>query len=463
MTLTDDEEDTETAMTACSSNLSLTDQEEETRVLTTSASNSTLLVENTDSATISTPSSSRSTSTSHYSCEIRGKRKIGYNPEWEKEWPWLQFRDGEGMFCSLCTKYAAIAHNKSGIWVNEPCTQFRKDKVKKHSDSEMHKGAQKQEDLGALVSAHVGIVQAFEQTWSVKRQAVDGALKILYWLAKNEVAHFTKFDSLKQLYIDLGCTYLKELNLSRNANYSSQRVISEWLDIMSQVLEEAVLKKVWASPAIGLTIDESTDISLTKELIVYARILCSGVVYVCFLKIIQISDGTADTIVKAILSYLEQAGITVSRITSFGSDGVAVMTGSVGGVATRFKQLNPEVISVPCINHRPALGVSQEADTVPYLKKFAEILTAIFIFYHKSVVRQQGLEEIQSILEDPTLKFKLPSATRWLSRAQTIDAVRRSLSSLLVSLDREASERADATAVGLVTLCRNYMFVATII
>ena len=84
-TLTDEEEDTETAMTACSSNLSLTDQEEETRVLTTSASNSTLLVENTDSATISTPSSSRSTSTSRYSCEIRGKHKIGYNPEWEKE------------------------------------------------------------------------------------------------------------------------------------------------------------------------------------------------------------------------------------------------------------------------------------------------------------------------------------------------------------------------------------------
>ena len=40
--------------------------------------------------------------------------------------------------------------------------------------------------------------------------------------------------------------------------------------------------------------------------------------------------------------------------------------------------------------------------------------------------------------------------------------MRKSLSSLLVSLDREASERADATAVGLVTLCRNYMFVATI-
>ena len=55
----------------------------------------------------------------------------------------------------------------------------------------------------------------------MKMKAVEGALKILYWPAKNEVIHFTKFESLKQLCTELGCTYLKELNVSRNANYSS--------------------------------------------------------------------------------------------------------------------------------------------------------------------------------------------------------------------------------------------------
>ena len=89
------------------------------------------------------------------------------------------------------------------------------------------------------------------------------------------------------------------------------------------------------------------------------------------------------------------------------------------------------------------------------------ILISIFKFYHNGAVHQQGLEEIQSISDDPTLKFKLPSATRWLSKAQAIDAVRRSLSSL-VSLDREACAQADVTALGLVTLCRTYTFVATV-
>ena len=99
------------------------------------------------------------------------------------------------------------------------------------------------------------------------------------------MAHFTKFESLNQLCIDLGCTYFKKLNVSQNANYSSHRIISEWLDIMSQILEEKVIMNVQASPAIGFLADKSTDISITKELILYACISCGSEVHACFLKI----------------------------------------------------------------------------------------------------------------------------------------------------------------------------------
>lgn len=91
-------------------------------------------------------------------------------------------------------------------------------------------------------------------------------------------------------------------NVGGNATYSSRRIISEWLDVMSQVIEENILEKVHASPAVGLIADESTDISVTKELILYACILCGGSVRVYFLKTIKIPDGTAENIEKAILS-----------------------------------------------------------------------------------------------------------------------------------------------------------------
>ena len=93
---------------------------------------------------------------------------------------------------------------------------------------------------------------------------------------------------------------------------------------------------------------------------------------------------------------------------------------------------------------------------MPYLKKIGEILVTIFKVYHYSAVRQAGLEEIQDIMNDPRLKFKLPSATMWLSHSQAVNV-------LFVSIDRRASERRDATTLGLVTLGKSYKFVATLI
>ena len=57
-----------------------------------------------------------------------------------------------------------------------------------------------------------------EQQVALKRQAVMGVLKCLYWLAKEETAHHTKISSLLELSQSLGCSYLSELYIGRNAH-----------------------------------------------------------------------------------------------------------------------------------------------------------------------------------------------------------------------------------------------------
>ena len=188
----------------------------------------------TDAATqySGTESSSSGTSTRH-DWTARGKHRIGYKHAWESEWPWLQFRENDGMFCTLCIKHNANSRCKSGVWVIKPCTLLRQDKVRKHANSDMHKGSKEREALAAMALADGGIEHTFEKTLQITKKGVEGAMKILYWLSKNEVAHFTKFEYLKDLCIELGCTYLKELNVGGNAKYTSHRIISEWLGIMS--------------------------------------------------------------------------------------------------------------------------------------------------------------------------------------------------------------------------------------
>ena len=60
---------------------------------------------------------SSSESISRFSCVVRAKHKYGYNSAWEREWPWLQFVEGQGMFATLCSKYKPDSHNKSRTWI----------------------------------------------------------------------------------------------------------------------------------------------------------------------------------------------------------------------------------------------------------------------------------------------------------------------------------------------------------
>ena len=45
----------------------------------------------------------------------------------------------------------------------------------------------------AIAAKHSGGARAIMEELSSQRQAVKGALKCVYWLAKEETAHYTKF------------------------------------------------------------------------------------------------------------------------------------------------------------------------------------------------------------------------------------------------------------------------------
>ena len=70
-----------------------------------------------------------------------------------------------------------------------------------HSQTAMHKEAQ-QLEAARLAFEDGGIRQAF---CGPKEKALIGAFQFLYWLVKEEVAHTTKFNSLKDLVVHLGC------------------------------------------------------------------------------------------------------------------------------------------------------------------------------------------------------------------------------------------------------------------
>ena len=196
-------------------------------------------------------------------------------------------------------------------------------------------------------------------------------------------------------------------------------------------------------------------------MLVARYLLLTGDVETNFIHICDIPDGTANTIKEVILPYLDSKELDPRYHRGFGSDSANVMVGQINGVAISLKRKFTKLISIHCANHCLALAAAHAADNIPYLQKFKVTLRSLFQFYQNSAVRMAGLHTIQEILNDPVIKLRAAKDRRWHSHEHVIKAVIRILPSLITSLEREATERDEHSAVGLVRVVKTYYFIAS--
>ena len=397
------------------------------------------------------------------------KHVVGYSVCWKDEFPWLEplYSEGvvTGMLCSLCKRYSTKnKRNKTTVWSETPCMSLHKDSVRRHSKSEQHKGAIELEKYRQTAEKDGGIPQALHTEVSLQKKAIKGAMQCLYWLVHSEIPHTTKYSSLIDAVKLMGCDYFKHLHQGENAKYKSKRIIQEFLEVLAKQIEEKQLQELSCSTFFSLMINESTDVAVVNEMVVYARYLTATKnVKTGFMKIIELLNGTAETIETALLKYLENKSLPLAKFVGFGTDGEKVMTGRVNGVAARLKRHQPILTSIHCVCHRLALAAAQAGKDVPFInKKFKPTLSQLFYFYQNSPVRMSGLKAIEELLEMPALKLKKAADTRWLSHESACRTLVKVLPAVLVSLAREAEERGDALAYGLDKIVRQYNFIATL-
>ena len=105
----------------------------------------------------------------------------------------------------------------------------------------------------------------------------------------------------------MGCEHFKFLHHAENAKYKSERIIQEFLQVMSDQIKQKQLQKV---SSYSIMIDESTDVAILNEIVVYARYISSdGDVKTTFLRISELFNGKADTIEKSILACLDETDL----------------------------------------------------------------------------------------------------------------------------------------------------------
>ena len=309
------------------------------------------------------------------------KRRTEHNIKWEEGRDWLYFDDTkDGMFCKLCQSWNKKPHSGKAVWSTVPCTCMRSGSVVRHENSQQHIDAVKLQKQTVQSESDGGIVASFDQVWEAEIASLKSALMCLYWLCKEEVPHTTKFSHLLDLVSLLDSEVLSHLNKGGNTTYRSQRSIAEFLSLIGSNIRNSIKAELENTPFLGIMIDETTDLSTTKQLIFYSKYLVrplsedqtplEGVsVWTRFLGIIELSHADAESITKALLNFMETCydldmHKLKKKLAGFGSDGASVMTGRHSGVGVRLQDSVPSLVSVHCIAHKLALAASGAASHV---------------------------------------------------------------------------------------------------
>ncbi|KAI4795520.1 hypothetical protein KUCAC02_031358 [Chaenocephalus aceratus] len=306
--------------------------------------------------------------------------------------PWLYNTANHGMFCRLCRQHKQAP--KWGVstrpFIEVGCMLFRSDYLDKHAATKHHRES---------VKAHAALIQgssvlvAFDPVITLEHEAVIGGFKCLYHLTKKEHAHHTNYADLLELAELLGCQYFEKLKIGKT-NYTSRRIIDEMVEILGSVVEEPVS----ASVAIGLEVDETTDVSVKKQLDVHIHGHTS--LYSPCVDLVPVSDGRADTIVKALRRILTEKNIPPQRMESEWSGQAA--TGHF-----------PWMMSVACAAHHLALCCKDASSGVAYMNSFRDLRQQLHLYFRNSANHTAVLQAAAKCLGLDDFKVKEVKDTRW--------------------------------------------------
>lgn len=182
--------------------------------------------------------------------------------------------------------------------------------------------------------------------------------------------------------------------------------------------EKESLSDMLADSNFSLMIDESTDISVTQVLAIVIRFLQNNSVKDALLDIVEVEDGSSETLYSTVKNILEKKKIPLQNIVGFAADNCATMMGKHSGFQALMKRDLPNVFVLGCVCHSFALCASHASEKLPsWLETFVKDICS---YFSRSSKRQRDFDLIQKAIKAEDHKMLKLSQTRWLSRGQVI-------------------------------------------
>ena len=323
----------------------------------------------------------------------------------------------QSMFCDACSQ---LAKTSSGADISKKrgTKVFKIETLKKHEKSQAHVSCT--ETLKVRQKPQESLLA---KSLNKASTSADAKLEKKILTAFTVVALERPFDDYETV-----CALQSINGADLGETYVTRSACTECLSNKSEVMKDEIAEKLRGNNFLSVMADGGTDQGVMEEVLVYVRYLDMelGKPVNEYLAIQEPKSGSGADVLDAIsFAISNTTGMEDSawkeKLTSFGSDGCAVMTGAKNGVwgllrndssTTNFKEFW-------CGAHRVELAVVKSLQHFEEFNKLRETLQSLYKEYHYSPKALRELRELAEALEEKVSRPLNVLGARWLPHLET--------------------------------------------
>jgi len=423
-----------------------------------------------------------------------------FQQQWYSDFEWLEYSiELDSAFCFPCRCFSGNEINSSQLENAFSKTRFNNwyrgvDRFKKHQRSKAHLNSSislvtflNSKSIDEVIDSNKTlIIQKREVERSENRKIMERLINIVICLSKGGRpfrGHNEKNDSVQQgLFKEMVNILAKyddvlrnHMNIGpKNAQYTSNRIQN---DIIYSI-RNVIMKKIncnLQSSYISIIGDETTDVGQNEQLSIVVRYFNSDTnrPVESFIILKRMTSVNANSIFQTIDDVLTGSlKLQWSSVLSVCFNGASTMAGSIGGVQSKCKEKNLNILYVHCYAHCLNLSLidsicakssSQGLQQNRIVFDFLGTVQFIYSFIESSAVRHAIFEKISKENGASIQTLKSCSTTRWACRAEAVSAVKNNYSVLVKSLETIMSTCSvpvmKAKTVGLLFQIKSFNFI----
>lgn len=323
----------------------------------------------------------------------RASCKQQYKRDWETELKWL--KPGKSIYHAKCTVCCSELSISSG---------GLKD-LRRHSNTNTHQKCLRSSEGNLSLSSFVV---------KEKNDVTDAELLWANFICENNLPI-----SLSDNFTKLVPTMFPDSDVASNFRCGRTKTSAIIQQAIASCEEEKIINSMRTS-LFTLLIDESTDITIHRQMIILVRFFTSQQVETQLYKVVAIEGkASGENLFNIVNSSFEEDNISWENCLSMSSDGAKAMVGEFNSVLSRVRGQQENLWFLHCTCHVAHLAASHACGELPTVCE--QLARDVYSYFKTSGKRQDDYRQIQKLLDVEEHKILRPCFTRWLAMLQCVN------------------------------------------